>query len=240
MRASTTFDGLLGVDTATADATAAVTLGGKLVSERSASPGEDGRPRHARALLAEIEAAVGEAGGWERIAAIAVGIGPGTFTGLRVGIATVRAVAQARGLAVIAVDSLAALALGISKSQGDGRMRLPLIDARRGEAFAALHAADDAVLWQPFVAAPGELCERIAELEQAPVAAGDGSLRFRRQLEAAGVEVLADADPAHRMAARYICALGAEAEAGQLELATPLYLRRPDAEVWREQRHRNS
>lgn len=239
--ASTTSEAVLGVDTATADTTVAVTLAGELVSERSVRPGADGRPRHAPALLGEIAAAVDQAGGWERIGAIAVGIGPGTFTGLRVGIATVRALAQARELAVVGVSSLAALALGIGGSPGaEKRSRLALIDARRGEVFAALHDADAGVVWEPFVAVPRELSARVGALERAPVAAGDGSLRFRLQLEAAGVDVLPDADPAHRMAARHICALAVAAEAGRPERVLPLYLRRPDAEVWREQQHRNS
>ena len=240
MAPSTPPSGLLGIDTATADTTVAVTLDGDLLSERTAAPGSDGRPRHASALLGEIETAVGQAGGWSRIDAIAVGVGPGTFTGLRVGIATARALAQGRGLALVPVSSLAALALGIGESRAaQGRTRLPLIDARRGEIFAALHAVDDGVLWQPFVAAPQQIEARVRDLDRAPVAAGDGSLRSRQQLEAAGVEVLPQADPAHRMAARHICALAADAEPGRLEQATPLYLRRPDAEVWREQRHRD-
>ena len=240
MAASTPPSGLLGIDTATADTTVAVTLDGELLSERTAAPAPDGRPRHAAALLREIEAAVVRAGGWPRIGAIAVGVGPGTFTGLRVGIATARALAQGRGLLLVPVSSLAALALGIGESRAaHGRPRLPLIDARRGEIFTALHAVDGNVLWESFVATPQELGARVRDLDRAPVAAGDGSLRFRQQLEAAGVEVLPQADPAHRMAARHICALAADVEPGRLEQAIPLYLRRPDAEVWREQRNRD-
>ena len=79
---------------------------------------------------------------------IAVGVGPGTFTGLRVGIATARALASASGLPLRPVSSLAALAAGI-----DAPMRLPLIDARRGELFAALHDPDGPVL-EPFHSNP--------------------------------------------------------------------------------------
>lgn len=239
--APTGFEGLLGVDTATADTAVAVTFAGELVSERSVPPGTDGRPRHAPALLGEIAAVVDQAGGWERIGAIAVGVGPGTFTGLRVGIATVRAIAQARELAVVGVSSLAALALGIDAPPGASkRSRLAVIDARRGQVFAAAHRVDAGVIWEPFVAVPEELCARVGELELSPVAVGDGSLRFRMQLEAAGVDVLPDADPAHRMAARHICALAVESEAGRPERVAPLYLRRPDAEIWHEQQHRDS
>ena len=53
------------------------------------------------------------------------------------------------------------------------------------------------------------------------------------------MDVLPDADPAHRMAARHVCALAAGAEPGRPEQVKPIYLRRPDAEVWRERRDRD-
>lgn len=227
---------VLGVDTATADTVVAVTSEDQVLSERTVAARADGRPRHATALLGEVEAAVEAAGGWERIGVIAVGVGPGAFTGLRVGIATVRALAQGRGLAVAPVGSLAALARGIRLAGRDRREALALIDARRGELFAALHDADGAVVWEPFVASPETLCSRLAELGEPPVAGGDGSLRSREPLEVAGVEVLPDSHPAHRLAARHVCALAGQGEAGVPELVKPIYLRRPDAEVWRERR----
>jgi tRNA threonylcarbamoyladenosine biosynthesis protein TsaB len=229
--------GILGIDTATADAAVAVTIAGEVASERRAGP-LGGRPRHASMLLTEVEAAVAEAGGWELIGRVAVGVGPGTFTGLRVGIATARALAQARGLPLAGVGSLTALADGIGERAGD-RARLPLIDARRGEVFAALFGPSGEQLWAPIVLAPEALGERLGELSHTPVAAGDGSLRFRDQLESAGAEVLPEADPAHRMAARHICALAGGVEPELPSDVRPTYLRRPDAEVWREQRNRS-
>jgi hypothetical protein len=79
----------------------------------------------------------------------------------------------------------------------------------------------------------------IAERGSRPLAAGDGSLRFRERLESAGVEVLPDADPAHRIAARHICELAAGLDPGPVSDVKPSYLRRPDAEVWRDQRDGN-
>lgn len=241
MTASTTAraeGAVLGVDTATAETTVAVAAGGSVLVERAVGPAEDGRPRHAVALLAQIEQAAEECGGWERIETIAVGVGPGTFTGVRIGVATVRALAQGRGLSVAAVGSLAALARGIADG-ARGRDRLALIDARRGELFAGLYEASGQVLWEPFVATPEALCQRLGQRACPAVAGGDGSLRFRRSLEAAGVEVLPDSNPAHRMAARHVCALAVGAQAGAAELVKPVYLRRPDAEVWRERQAPN-
>ena len=98
-----------------------------------------GRPRHSELLLAEVEAAAEALGGWDEVERIAVGVGPGSFTGLRIGIATARALAQARSLPLAGVGSLDALAAGIARSPaGPGRHALAVLDARRGQAFAAL------------------------------------------------------------------------------------------------------
>ena len=235
MEASTDLVGVLGFDTATAETTVAVTRGGDLVRELRVESGDGGRPRHAQTLLGEIGEAVRAAGGWSRIGLIAVGVGPGTFTGLRIGVATARALAQGRGLPLVGVGSLAALARGLG-SDTDPRPRLPLIDARRGEVFAALHAAGGEIVWEPFVASPDALAERVGRLSAPPLSAGDGSVRFRAELESAGAEVPPDADPAHRMAGRHVCALAVTMAPERLEQVKPEYLRRPDAEVWRERR----
>jgi tRNA threonylcarbamoyladenosine biosynthesis protein TsaB len=164
---------------------------------------------------------------WEDVETVAVGAGPGTFTGLRIGIATARALAHARGIAVRPVSSLTALALALD---GD-RPRLPLIDARRGELFAALHDATDE-RWPPFVAAPDELVERIAKAFPGPgkpLAAGDGSIKFRAVLEAAGLEVPPDDSQLHVVRALSICRLAGEAPVTPPEAVLPVYLREPDA-----------
>jgi tRNA threonylcarbamoyladenosine biosynthesis protein TsaB len=232
-------DGVLGLDTATGDAAVAVTRAGELVAERRAEPKPGGRPRHASMLARELEAVVATAGGWEAIGVIAAGIGPGTFTGLRVGISTARALAQGHGLGVVGVGSLAALARGIGE-RDPSRLRLAVIDARRNEVFAALFDESGAQVWGPWVTGAEQLASRLAGLSEQPLAAGDGSLRFRQQLESAGVEVPAETDPVHRMAARHICALAVGIVPGLPADLKPAYLRRPDAEVWREQRDRST
>ncbi len=224
---------VLGVDSATADAVVGVTAGGELVREARVDPGPDGRPRHSQVLLEEIERSVEEAGGWARIERIAVGIGPGSFTGLRIGVSTARALAQARQIPIVPVGSLTALARGISEG-GSAALALPVIDARRSEAFAALFGGDGAELWAPFVTQPAELAARVEELEETPLAAGDGALRFGAELEAAGATVAPPDDPIHRVAARHICAVGEAAAEATPDQIQPLYLRPPDAKRWLE------
>jgi tRNA threonylcarbamoyladenosine biosynthesis protein TsaB len=184
-------------------------------------------------LLGEVEQSVDRVGGWERIERIAVGVGPGSFTGLRIGIATARALAQAREIPIAPVGSLAALARGISQSS-DGALALPVIDARRGEAFAALFDGEGSEIWPPFVAPPDELAGRVGSLDSPPLAAGDGALGFAAQLEAAGATVAPPQDPIHRVAAGHVCAVGEAAIEAPPDQIQPLYLRPPDAKRWLE------
>ena len=156
--------------------------------------------------------------------AIAVGVGPGTFTGLRIGIATARALASAGDLAVRPGSSLAARAEGL-----DADARLALIDARRGEVFGALYGAGGERLWPPFVAAPEQVAERVRESGVAARAAGDGSIRFRGVLEAAGIAVEADQSRAHVVRALHVCRLAQDVAGEPPEAVLPEYLRAPDA-----------
>ncbi len=172
------------------------------------------------------------AGGWEQIEAIAVGVGPGSFTGLRVGVATARALGLSCGLEVRGVGTLEALGRGL-EGRG-GTIRVPVLDARRDEVFAAAFAGEGRRLWEPFVCPPRELADRIADLGEPVLCAGSGALRFRLELAGPGVEIPEDADPAHRIAARHICALAAAGAGVEAEPAAPNYLRPPDAELWRE------
>jgi tRNA threonylcarbamoyladenosine biosynthesis protein TsaB len=216
---------VVGFDTATEDTAVCVSRGDDVLHESLVGLSPEGKPRHATVLLEEIEGAVAEAGGWDTIGLIAAGVGPGSFTGVRIGIATAQGLAAGRGLPVAGVCTLDAIGAAL----GEGG--LAVLDARRSEVFAALYAADGARLWEPFVSSPAELAQRLAELECPPSAAGSGAVRFRQELAVHGVEVAEDADPVHRVAARQICALAAAGTPGPL---TPIYLRPPDAERWRE------
>jgi tRNA threonylcarbamoyladenosine biosynthesis protein TsaB len=224
---------VLGMDSATADAVVGVSRGGEILREAVVEPDADGRPRHSRVLLAEVERCAGAAGGWAAVDRIAVGIGPGSFTGLRIGIATARGLAQARRLPLVGIGSLAALARGLAgQPEADARPLLPVIDARRGQVFAALYDREGSELWEPLVADPAELAQRLGELEGSLLAAGDGAVRFRAELEAAGVMVAPSEDPVHGISARDVCALGESTAEAPPDRIEPVYLRPPDAKRW--------
>ena len=216
---------LLGIDTSTSAASACVLRPDGEFFELAPPPERLGRPpAHASELMPAVAEVMGRAGvGWGNLKAIAVGVGPGRFTGLRIGIATARALASANGLPLRPVSSLAALAAGI-----EGPLRLALIDARRSEVFGALYERAECV-WPPFVAPPGELVTRLRDKGFTPLAAGDGSVRFRELLEEAGVPVAPDDSEAHVVRALHVCRLGAEAEDRPPETVLPDYLRDPDA-----------
>ena len=174
------------------------------------------------------------AGGWEQVGLIAAGLGPGTFTGIRVGIATARGLSVSLGLPARGVCTLDALGVGIQEA-GEGGPALAVLDGWRGEVFAALYATDGERLWEPAVYRPEGLAERVASLEEAPAAAGSGAVRFRKELTRDGVRIADDSDPVHRVAARHLCALAAAtADEEDGEQLAPIYLRPPDAERWRE------
>ncbi len=231
---------VIGLDTATPDTAVAAANEGGLVWEAALPPADDSaRPAHATALLGLLERAAGELGGWTNVERLAVGVGPGSFTGLRIGVATARGLAQALDVELAAVGTLDALAAGIGASEAArGRPRLAVLDARRGQVYAKLDDADGAAAWELALMTPEELGERVSGLGFSPVAGGDGSLRFRSILEGSGATVLDAADPAHRVSARHLCELGgAIAPVGVTDLQ-PIYIRRPDAELWREQQRR--
>ena len=225
----------LGFDTSTGELSVALAAGEVVFAERHVGPDDQGRPRHARALLPAIESVLAEGGGWGAVSRIAVGIGPGTFTGLRIGVATARSLAQARGVELAGVSSLAVLTAGAGSANDENRARLAVIDAKRGEVFAGLYHTDGREIWPAWVGAPQELAERIGALDRPPLAVGDGSVRFREQLEAAGAVVPAGDHPAHKLRARHLCRL-ADGAPDDRDLG-PNYLRRPDAELWRERDH---
>jgi tRNA threonylcarbamoyladenosine biosynthesis protein TsaB len=231
---------ILGFDTATPATAVALWAPDGPAIERRDDPPPGARPAHGSRLLALIEEVLAGAS-WDAVDRIAVGIGPGGFTGLRLGIATARALAQARDLPLVGVSSLAALAAGAAgEARGaadEARAVVAVIDARRGEVFAASQA-----WFGPAAMKPEDLAARLAGHDsslraadepraagRAPLAVGDGAVRFRAELERAGAAVPGDGSPLHRVSALQVCRLGAAAEPSDRDALLPDYRREPDA-----------
>jgi tRNA threonylcarbamoyladenosine biosynthesis protein TsaB len=160
---------VLGLDTATPVTAVGLRLADGTTLRACDRPAAGARPGHTTQSLTLASELLAQAGiGWGALGRIAVGLGPGTFTGLRVGIATARGLAQSLGIEVVGVSSLQVLAwavLGELGTQSD-RGVLAAIDARRGEAFAAAYdaqgelAAPRALPPEDLVKIPGELGDR--------------------------------------------------------------------------------
>jgi tRNA threonylcarbamoyladenosine biosynthesis protein TsaB len=179
----------------------------------------------------------------EQLSAVACGAGPGSFTGLRVGLSVAKGLALATGAPLLLVSSLQALALDIARRVGrDARVAVPCIDAGKGEVYAlawpidALEAAGGA--GEPWRLAPQALGARVAELAGA-VVAGNGADRHAAALDAAlgatARRVSVDGPTALSVGAlalpRFL-----RGESDDLERAVPLYGRPPDITVSKKPR----
>jgi tRNA threonylcarbamoyladenosine biosynthesis protein TsaB len=203
---------IAGLDTSTP--VTSVALLGEGVERELHDDGE--RPRHAQTLLPLLERVVGD---WSLVERLCVGVGPGGFTGLRLGIATARALSQALDLPLVPVSSLDALAAPHSGTVA------ALIDARRGEVFAAVYE-DGQRTREPVAIDPATLAQ---ELAPGTLAVGDGAVRFREELERAGMAVPADGSDAHRVSALIVCRLGLGTKPVDRDALLPDYRREPDA-----------
>jgi tRNA threonylcarbamoyladenosine biosynthesis protein TsaB len=224
---------VLAFDTATPATVVGVLGPGGAVTERRDDPEPGARPHHTGALLALAEEALKAAGlAYGDLDRVGVGVGPGGFTGLRIGVATARALAQGLGVPLVGVSSLGALAVGAPV----GEPVLTVLDARRGEAFAAAYEDGEQRIG-PRVVRPDELpALAVRQDGRAWVAVGDGALRFAEELERAGAVVPARDDPAHRIGAAAVCGLAARAPDIGRDAVVPDYLRVPDAEITRRAR----
>lgn len=216
---------LLAFDTAT-PATAVALAGGGLSEpiELRDDPEPGRRPRHAQLLLALAAQALERAGAaFADLDRVVVGTGPGSFTGLRIGLATARALALGADAELVGVSTLRALAAGAPAAG----VVAAVLDARRGELFAAAWE-DGRQRMTPRALAPGAM----AELQpRSWLGVGDGAVRFRSILEQAGMSIPPDHSPLHRLSATVLAQLGAQAEAVPRTALLPDYQRVPDAEL---------
>jgi tRNA threonylcarbamoyladenosine biosynthesis protein TsaB len=193
----------LAFDTATDVATSALLEDGDLLGERT------GRPQNllegVNELFAQHDAQPRE------LKRIVVGTGPGSFTGLRMGLATGRALALALDVPVAGVSTLDALAAGAPGA-------LPVIDARRREVFTLVDG-------QPVAVSPNELSNTVL---LGRVCVGSGAVRYRDVLEEAGAEIPPDESELHLPRAGVHARLATHF--GPAELVEPIYVRAPDAD----------
>jgi len=190
---------ILAFDTATGVATSALVDGDELLGERVS---------RAQTLLEDVDALLRQGGAHPGdLDALAIGIGPGSFTGVRIGLAVARGLALSLGLRGAGIPTLDALAAGAPGA-------LPVVDAKRKEVFTLVDG-------EPAVLAPGDV--------RGALCVGDGAVRYRDVLEANGIEVPPDDDERHLPRARFHARLARELV--DIDAIEPLYLRVPDAEA---------
>lgn len=191
----------LALDTATPRSSCALLSGEELLGERETK---------AIAVLAAADELLAEAGfSAADLDKIVCGTGPGSFTGIRIGLAVARGLALALDLPLAGVSTLAALQAGAPGC-------LPVIDGSRKEVFSLIEGRPTVTRPEDLEPAPGTLC------------VGDGAVRYRAVLEAAGADIPPDASELHLVRARFHARLATEF--GPADLIEPLYLRIPDAE----------
>lgn len=228
----------LAIDTATDVCTIALGNDGGLVDEITILAGRS----HLEMLLPQIHVLLGRQGlKIADIDAIIAGIGPGSFTGLRVGVATARGLAQALKKPIFGSSTLRALAQGMIDARGEdvaGERILPVVDAKRGQVFAQLFLVSENKIAEAaseiLCLEPEDLFRRLPGLTgDIVLAAGSGVLAYWNQFDAAGqVEAAHPEDPLHLVQAAFHLSAwqGGSYEPRLLQEVLPAYVREPDAD----------
>lgn len=165
---------VLGIEAATSVASAAVALDDLLVAERTIN----NKKTHSVNLLPMIKGVLEEAGvEHAQLGGIAASIGPGSFTGLRIGLATARTLAQAWGLPVAGIGTLEALAC-LYQAKGAG-LTCPVITARKNEVYAAVYENGLQLIAGPVAISPADLALELKKFGQPVTLLGDGVLAYR-------------------------------------------------------------
>ena len=192
---------------------------------------------HSERLLRTAHDLLGQAGlSLEELDALAVGVGPGSFTGLRIGISAWKGLALGAGLPLVGVPTLDALARLHAQAK---RLVCPVLDARMGEVFYSIHDPGALGLSRRFGPAAGPVSELIARVNGPVLLAGDGAIRYREELTA-GLPEARFAPPLqnHQRAAAVAfegLRLLEGGESGDAGAVCPVYLRKSQAERKREQ-----
>jgi tRNA threonylcarbamoyladenosine biosynthesis protein TsaB len=220
---------LLCLDTSTPTARVAIVdLDGQ--ARHSAEVTADRHAGHLMPLCAEALRAAGVAAG--DLAGIACGGGPGSFTGLRVGLAAAKGMAMATGVPLHVVSSLEAMALDMLGDAPAGGTAVPCLDAGKGEVYVAAYAADPARLVRELAPTarlrPAEVAAWAAALS-APRVAGNGAARHRQLL--GGLTVADVPGPTALAVGRLALLQRARGEAADLASVVPFYGRPPDITV---------
>jgi tRNA threonylcarbamoyladenosine biosynthesis protein TsaB len=221
---------VLALDTTSRAGSVAVVRDGALAGEAIGDPAVTHGARLPLDLVRALEAAAVDA---SAIDLLAVAAGPGSFTGLRVGIATMQGLAMATGKHIVPISVLDALARA---GAGDRAPVAAWMDAQRGEIFAALYdAGGSRLLIEPTALSPAETIERWREMiGDAPLFIGDGAVRYAPLLRREFGEAVAivEPPPLAPIVGRLACE---HPERGVAPHAVvPIYIRRSDAEIARD------
>lgn len=220
---------ILGIESATAEVGCAIGGVEGVMASFRASRGR----RHAETLAPAIDFVRRQAGiEFNQISVVAVDVGPGLFTGLRVGIATAKAIAQALRVPMIGLSSLDLLSFPVRHSS---RLIVPVIDARRGEVFAAFYRhvpGGVQRLGEYQVLTPHDLMAELQARREDSLLIGDGATRYAEVFaDDDRIEISPPACPSASSLVELAHPRAIREEFVQPRELEPLYLRRSDAEI---------